>query len=329
MRALITGISGFAGRHLAALLLRGGNEVYGTARAESGAALAALAARYPALRDECVRTADMADATGVAAVVATVQPDAIFHLAGMTFVPASHADPTAAFRVNVLGTINLFAAVRQHRPSCRILLVGSGDAYGWVDSADLPIRETCPFRPLSPYGASKAAADLVAYQWARAYGLDIVRARPFNHIGPGQQPLFVCPDFARQLVAVERGRQPAVIAVGNLDVVRDFSDVRDVVAGYLAAWERGASGDAYNICSGAGHSVRDMLDTLIELSGLHVRIAVSPERVRPTDVPSVIGCADKLSQATGWVPTYEWRQTLADVLADWRTRPDAEIGGSG
>lgn len=316
MRVLITGVAGFAGRHLAALLLARGDEVHGTLhRAESRARLTALIGRHPELAAR-LHLADVADADAVARVVAGVQPRALFHLAGMTFVPDTLADPAMTVRVNVLGAVHVFDAVRRHAPGCRVLAIGSGDAYGDVQADELPVRESCPFRPLSPYGASKASLDLVAQQWARS-GLDVVRARPFNHTGPGQRPTFVCPDFARQLVAVARRERPAVLSVGDLDLVRDFSDVRDVVAAYVAACERGASGEAYNICSGVGRSVRSVLDTLSEIVGVKVRTEVADQRLRPGSVRVLIGSADRLRAATGWAPRYDWRQTLTDVVSEW------------
>jgi GDP-4-dehydro-6-deoxy-D-mannose reductase len=294
--------------------------VFGTIRRREG--LRPLLQRLPALADGRLHVADVIDQGAMADVVAAVQPDAVVHLAGWTFVPDSHADPVAVFRTNALGAIHLFSAVRRHRPRCRVVTVGSADAYGLIDPTDLPIRETCSFRPLSPYGASKAASDLLGHQWARAYGLDIVRVRPFNHIGPGQRSVFVCPDFAQQLVAIERARQRPEVAVGNLDVVRDFTDVRDVVAAYGAALDGGEAGEAYNICTGVGHTVREMLDTLIELSGLEVKVSVAPERLRETDVPAVVGSYEKLNARTGWSPRYAWRQTLADVLTEQRAREE-------
>jgi GDP-4-dehydro-6-deoxy-D-mannose reductase len=321
MRVLITGISGFAGRHLAALLLERGDEVDGTVhRPESRDRLRCLINAPRSLRESRVHVLDVRDPTAVAALIASVQPDAIFHLAGMAVVGNSHHDPAAVFLTNAMGTLNVMAGVRQHRPKCRVLAVGSGDAYGRLDPSDLPVRETCPFRPVSPYGASKAAADLLAYQWANGYGLDVVRVRPFNHTGPGQQPGFVCPDLAQQLVAIEQGRQPATLAVGNLDVVRDFTDVRDVVAGYVAAWECGRSGDVFNVCSGVGRSVREVAAELIEISGHQVRLSVVPERVRVTDIPVVIGCPEHLQRSTGWAPRYQWRQTLTDLLEECRNQ---------
>jgi GDP-4-dehydro-6-deoxy-D-mannose reductase len=319
MRFLITGIAGFAGRHLAALLLARRDDVFGTLhRAESQPRLADLVALHPALGAR-LHVADMIDADAVARVIATVQPDGIFHLAGMAFVPATMADPVAALRVNLFGALHVFDAVRRHAPRCRIVAVASGDAYGDIHPDELPVRETCPFRPLSPYGASKAAIDLLAHQWARGSGLDIVRVRPFNHTGPGQRPEFVCPDFARQLLAVARGQREPVLSVGNLDVVRDFSDVRDVVAAYAAAWERGLRGEAYNICSGVGRSVRSVLETLSDIVGVAVHASVADERKR-VEVPVVIGNAEKLQAATGWHPRYAWRDTLAAVVSDWRDR---------
>ena len=321
MRFLITGLNGFAGRHLAALLLARGDEVHGTIRqAEGRARLRDLAARFPALRDDTVSVVDIGDGQALAQVVAAVKTDGLIHLAGITFVPDSQVDPTVTFRTNVLGIMNVFTAVQRHQPSCRVLAVGSADAYGWLEPEDVPVHEHCPFRPLNPYGASKAAADLVAYQWARGFGLDVVRVRPFNHTGSGQRPGFVCPDFARQIVAIERRSQAPTVQVGSLDVVRDFSDVRDVVAAYVAAWERGQSGEAYNICSGSGRSVRAMLETLCEIAGVEMRTSVVTERVRRVTVPTVIGSAEKLRAATGWTPCYQWRETLEAVLADWRQR---------
>lgn len=316
MRALITGVAGFAGRHLAALLLARGDEVHGTLhRAESRARLGELTGRHPELEAR-LQVVDVVDADGVARVVAAVQPQALFHLAGMTFVPDTLADPATTVRVNVLGAVHVFDAVQRHAAGCRVLAIGSGDAYGDVRADELPVRESCPFRPLSPYGASKASVDLLAEQWARS-GLDIVRVRPFNHTGPGQRPDFVCPDFARQLVAVARGEHAPVLSVGDLTLVRDFTDVRDVVAAYVAACERGNSGDVYNICSGVGRSVRSVLDTLSEIVGVQVGTAVADQRLRPASVRVLIGSADKLRAATGWAPRYDWHQTLRDVVADW------------
>jgi GDP-4-dehydro-6-deoxy-D-mannose reductase len=316
MRVLITGIGGFAGRHLARLLLSENREVFGTVRRPEAAGVRREA--FPQLTGDRLRVADVTEAEAVARVVAEVQPDAIIHLAGWTFVPDSHADPAAVFRSNALGTLHVFAAVHRHRARCRVVAVGSADAYGLLDPSDLPVRETCAFRPISPYGASKAAADLLGHQWSRGYGLDVVRVRPFNHIGPGQRSVFVCPDFAQQIAAIERGRWPAEIEVGTLDVVRDFTDVRDVVAAYVAAMDGAEAGEAYNICTGVGHTVREMLQTLIELGDSSVAIKVVPERVRKTDVPSVIGSFEKLRARTGWTPRHSLRQTLADVLAEQR-----------
>jgi GDP-4-dehydro-6-deoxy-D-mannose reductase len=316
MRVLITGIAGFAGRHLARLLLARGDEVHGTIhRPES---LAALAMALPALRGDRLHRVDIREAKDVAEALKRAAPDAVIHLAGLTFVPDSHADPAAFFRVNVLGLIHLLAAVRDRAAPCRTVVVGSANAYGALEPSDLPVGEGCPMRPISPYGASKAAADLIAYQWGRSYDLDVVRLRPFNHTGPGQRPEFVCPDFARQLAAIARGEKPARVEVGNLDVVRDFSDVRDVVAAYVAALERGRKGEAYNVCSGVGHSVREMLSALIELSGCTVEVVGAAERTRAIDVPEVVGSFAKLRRDTGWSPRIEWRRMLADVYAEWR-----------
>jgi GDP-4-dehydro-6-deoxy-D-mannose reductase len=318
MRCLITGISGFAGRHLATLLLERGDEVHGTVhRAESRSQRNELSARFPAL-SERLHVVDVVDAEAVARAVDAVRPEGIFHLAAISFVPDTIADPAAAMRVNALGAVNVLAAVQRHAPRCRVLVAGSGDAYGNVQPEDVPVRESCAFRPLSPYGASKAALDLLAHQWAYGVGLDVVRMRAFNHTGPGQRPDFVCPDFARQLLAVARGEHAPVLTVGDLDLVRDFSDVRDVVAAYVAAWERGASGEAYNVCSGVGRSVRSVLETLSEIVGVQVRTEVAGDRLRRASVPVLVGSAEKLRAATGWAPRHAWRDTLESVVDEWR-----------
>jgi GDP-4-dehydro-6-deoxy-D-mannose reductase len=316
MRFLITGVSGFAGTTLARQLLADGHEVFGTTR------LVVAAGSHIALAADHLLQATLDDVQRLTHIIRQTCPDGIFHLAAFTNPSASFKEPEAAYRSNLHGSLNLFAAVRAAAAACRIVWVGSSDAYGYVEPADIPITEANLFRPLSPYAVSKAAADLAAYQWSRVHALDVVRMRPFNHTGPGQDPQFVCADFARQLIALERGQRPAQVAVGNLDVTRDFTDVRDVTRAYVLAWQRGAAGEAYNVCSGVPRTTRDILDRLIELSGVKPEVVVRPERQRRVDVPLLVGSAAKLRAATGWAPAIDWEQTLRDVLDAWRRRLD-------
>jgi GDP-4-dehydro-6-deoxy-D-mannose reductase len=234
-------------------------------------------------------------------------------------VGRSEVDPASVFATNAVGTLHVLAAVRAHCPRARVVTVGSGSAYGVLDPARIPVTEECPLQPVSPYGTSKAAADLIAYQWARAYGLDVVRVRPFNHIGPGQDAGFVCPDVAQQLMAIAGGRS-AVVQVGNVEVVRDFTDVRDVVAAYVSVLERGTTGDVYNVCSGVGRTVREVVELMITTSGIEAVLQRATERLRPIDVPIAIGSPSKIRQATGWLPQIPLEQSVADVLEDWGTR---------
>jgi GDP-4-dehydro-6-deoxy-D-mannose reductase len=315
MRFLITGVSGFAGTTLARQLLADGHEVFGTTRHITPSRTPGL------LAADHLRVAALDDTRRLADVIRETRPDGVFHLAAFTNPFASFEDPDGAYRSNLHGSLNVFAAVHA-ATRCRIVWVGSSDAYGHVTPQDIPVTESNVFRPLSPYAVSKAAADLAAYQWSRAQGLDVVRMRPFNHTGPGQDPRYVCSDFARQLVAIERGRQPPQVEVGNLDVTRDFSDVRDIARAYTLAWEKAVAGEAYNVCSGVPRTTREILDSLLRLSGVNAGVIVRPERQRRVDVPLLVGSAAKLHAATGWLPQISWEQTLSDLLDDWRGRSD-------
>lgn len=310
MRALVTGIDGFAGRHLAALLHRLGHQVHGTVRvADRLAGLAPLG-----LVGDALRVADVTDPAAVAAAIAAARPEWLFHLAARTFVPDAAGDPAATFTVNATGTLHVLDAVARRAPRCRVVVVGSADAYGAVPDAEQPIVETRPLRPLSGYGASKAAAEMLGRQWADGGGLDVVCVRPFNHTGPGQDARFVCADFAAQLLAVRRGARPARIEVGDLDPVRDFSDVRDVVAGYVAAAEHGATGAVYNVCSGVGRRIGAVLDELIAAVGVEVEVDSVAARRRPQRVASLVGSNAAL-RALGWQPNVAWQQTIAELIA--------------
>lgn len=315
MRFLITGVSGFAGTALARHLSADGHDVFGTTRHADG-----VTATGSPLSADHVFAAPLDDAPRLAEVINQIAPDGIFHLAAFTNPAASFNDPRAAYRANLHGSLHLFAAVRSLSNPCRLVWVGSSDVYGLVEARELPVTESNLFRPLSPYAVSKAAADLAAYQWSRAHGLDVVRMRPFNHTGPGQDAQYVCSDFARQLITAERGDRPAQVEVGNLDVTRDFSDVRDVVRAYALAWERGSAGEAYNVCSGVPRTAREILEALIGLSAIDATVVVRAERQRRVDVPLLVGSAVKLHTATGWTPKISWDQTLRDLLDDWRTR---------
>lgn len=291
MRALVTGASGFVGRHLATLLRSRGDEVVAASRAE----------------------ADVRDAAAVRSLVAAAAPDAVFHLAGQSSVARSFADPVATFEANAVGTVAVLEAVRATAPGARVLVASSADVYGAVAPDEPPVRETRPLAPASPYAASKAAAETAALQYARSFGLDAVVVRSFSAVGPGQSTEFALPGFAAQLARVARGEAEPVLRVGNLSAERDFVDVVDVARAYAALAGRGATGEAYNVCTGEGRSLRDALDMLVRASGLDVRIELDPARLRPVDVPRLAGSSEKLRAATGWRPERPLAESLAGL----------------
>jgi GDP-4-dehydro-6-deoxy-D-mannose reductase len=324
MRFFITGISGFAGRHLAAHLLELGHWVGGVARQDGD--LASL--RHPGggPLSVAVDACDIRDRARLREALGRSRPDGIFHLAAVTFVPKTIERPELAYKVNFLGTVELLAAVREVAPRARVVLVTTGEIYGAVDPArDLPIVETQLLRPLSPYSVSKAAADLAGFEAFWSESLDVIRARPFNHTGPGQPPEFVCSELARALVAAEMGSGPSTLRVGNLDVERDFSDVRDVVRGYVALFERGRGGEAYNLGSGDATPVRTILEDLRGLCRTRVAVEVDPRKQRPHEIPRIVGSIDKITAATGWRPAIPLRRTLSNLMDDWRRRLQGEM----
>ena len=315
-RALITGITGFAGSHLADHLLAvGGYEVYGLKRWRSRTENIRHLTGKVTLLD-----GDITDAVRLREVVAEVRPDVIFHLAAQSFVPASWREPDATLTTNVRGQVNLFEAVRAAGHPCRIQIAGSSEEYGLVGEDELPITEDTPLRPLSPYAVSKVTQDLLAWQYHRSYGLDVVRTRGFNHTGPRRGEVFVTSNFARQIAAIEAGLQEPVLRVGNLDARRDFTDVRDTVRAYRLAVEKGEAGAVYNICSGTTVSIRELLDRLLALSDAAIRVETDPARLRPSDVPVLLGSAARFHAVTGWEPEIPFDQTLRDLLDHWRAR---------
>ena len=319
MRFFVTGISGFAGTHLTSALLERGDEVVGMSRERSRPLddlHARFAGRFPS---SAVEYFDIRDAERLRAAVREAAPDGVFHLAGLSFVPQSIAEPDATYEVNFFGTVRLLEAVRDHARRARVVCVTTSQVYGALDArADLPITEEQPLRPLTPYGVAKAAADLAAYQFFRAERLDVIRVRPFNYTGPGQSSQFVCSEFARAFAAAERGAAPAKFRVGDLRVERDFSDVRDVVRAYLALFERGVAGEAYNTGSGSATSVAAILDELGSLSRAPLAVEPDPAKIRPNDIPRIVASIAKLGDTTGWRPEIPLRRTLGDLLDFWR-----------
>ena len=227
--------------------------------------------------------------------------------------------PSETITTNIVGTVNIFEAVRRAKFSPRILVACSSEEYGYVEPDEVPITEDNPLRPLSPYGVSKVGQDLLSYQYFKSYGLEVVRTRAFNHTGPRRGRVFVCSNFAIQIVEAQKGLRPHV-NVGNLDAVRDFTDVRDTVRAYWLALEAAEAGEVYNICSGTGFSIREVLEKLIAASGADVEVVVEPDRLRPSDVPLLVGDNAKFAKQTGWHPQIPFDQTLSDILEYWRER---------
>ncbi|WP_165234348.1 GDP-mannose 4,6-dehydratase [Aquisphaera insulae] len=320
MRALVTGASGFVGGHLCEHLVASGDQVVGLS----------AAGRWPAARGELSRSVrleaiDLADVAEdvLADLIRRKRPEAIYHLAAQSNPSKSIDDPRGTWALNLGGTLNLLEAVKAATaqaaldPKPRVVLVGSGVCYGNPDPDRIPVREDCPLRPNNPYAASKGAADLVGIQHALGHGADVVVVRPFNHAGPGQSPSYVLAALALQVAEVEAGKK-ARVEVGNLDVVRDFTDVRDVVRGYRLLALHGRAGEVYNLGSGRGTRIADAAGHLASLARIPVEIHVDPARVRPVDQPLLVADATRLREATGWQPEFTIEQTLADMLDHFR-----------
>jgi GDP-4-dehydro-6-deoxy-D-mannose reductase len=319
LRALITGAGGFVGRHLCAYLLAHTDwELMGTV--------------YPhpvetQPKDSCLRLrhADLRDPELVRTLVGEVRPDYILHLAAQSFVPTSFADPWDTLQNNIRAQLNLLEAVRRSARDVRVLVIGSNEEYGTPRPDELPQTEESPLRPNNPYAVSKVAQDFLGLQYHLAYGLPVVRVRPFNHTGPGQAPRFVVPAFASQIARIEAGLQDPVMKVGNLDAARDFTDVRDIVRAYYLAVTQGEPGEVYNLASGQAQSVQGLLDMLLSYSQVEIRVERDPERYRPVDVPVAYGTACKFHRLTGWEPEIPFEQTLQDVLTYWRDQVGASV----
>lgn len=311
-RALITGITGFAGGHLASHLLALGDvEVYGVAH-DKGYGLDHLGRPLP------VVIADLRNAQVVEEILLDVRPDHIYHLAAQAYVPTAWQDPWGTFENNVRPELNILQIMVHAGLKARLLVVASNEVYGVVAPDHLPVDENSPLKPNNPYGVSKVAQDLLAQQYYLSHGLDVIRARAFNHLGPRQSPQFVAANLARQIAEAETGLREPVIRVGNLQAQRDFTDVVDVVRAYALLMEKGRSGEAYNIGSGRPRSVHSVLDTLLKMSPVQVRIEQDPTRMRPSDVPVIYGDIAKLRADTGWEPTIPFEESLCRVLAYWR-----------
>lgn len=298
---LVTGLGGFVGCHLRA----------------------ALPAR-PDWELLAEKAYDLLDPASLDAWLQQGLPDAVIHLAGQTFVPEAFKDPAHTLQVNVLGTLNLLQALKRAGFSGAFLYVSSGDVYGQVHEYDLPINEQLPPRPRNPYAVSKVAAELLCLQWGYQEHWRIMVARPFNHIGTGQREDFVIPGVARQLARIRKGLQASSINIGDVDVTRDFLDVRDVINAYFSLLEHGQNGEIYNVCSGEEQRIRSLIEQMTAITGLNVDLHQDQTRLRPSEQRRVMGSSLKLKEQTGWKPGISITETLQSVLSDWEARVEIE-----
>ena len=312
-RVLITGISGFVGSHLAEFLLERDMEVYGTIRWRSN--LDNI--KHIRTKIGLIET-DIKDAHSMQKTIDEVEPRYIFHLAAQSFVPTSWKAPSETVGTNILGTLNLLEAVRNSNSDPRIQVAGSSEEYGKVFPDELPIKETNPLRPLSPYAVSKVATDLLSYQYHQSYGLKIVRTRAFNHTGPRRGEPFVTSNFAKQVAEIEKGLKEPVIHVGNLTAQRDFTDVRDIVNAYWLSLQKCELGEVYNICTGVARRIQSVLDLLLDMTDVKIVAKQDPDRMRPSDVEILKCDCSKFRVRTGWEPKIAFDDTMSDLLDYWR-----------
>lgn len=313
VRVLITGVGGFVGRHLSRLILETTPEVE-----LHGTVLAGIP--HSALPSVICHEIELRDERAVHDLIAAVQPQQIYHLAAQASPRRSFIIPWDTLENNIRAQLNLILACLALNTRPRLLVISSAEIYGSVRPEQLPINEEAPLRPGNPYGVSKIAQDMLGLQYYLSHQMPIIRARPFNHFGPGQSEGFVAPDFAIQIARIEAGQQEPVIRVGNLAAQRDFTDVRDVVRAYRLLMERGIPGEAYNIASGQIYSIQKLLDTLLGFSTRRITIETDPARMLPLDIPIIQGDAARLRETTGWQPQIAFEDSLRDTLDDCRAR---------
>lgn len=310
MQVLITGASGFVGRHLITLLHERGHIVY------AGIWHTKENFQMP------INTVflDLMDPYSLLTAIDEIKPDGIIHLAAQSMVKLAWKNPAFTFSANTIGTINLIEAIKRTVPNAKIITVGSSEEYGLSGKAGEPLMEEHPCLPQNPYAASKLAMGQVALQLAGKDNLNIIHVRPFNHFGPGQQEGYVVSDFASQIARIERGFSEPIIRVGDLTAKRDFTDVRDVVIAYTLLLENNVKPGIYNICSGIPHAINEILYLLMQKSKAPIEIREDKERIRPSEVPLFIGSRYKVQQATGWEPKRNFEESLYDTLQWWRTK---------
>jgi GDP-4-dehydro-6-deoxy-D-mannose reductase len=338
VRILITGVTGMAGSHLAEYLVQKEDlQVYGTFRWRSRMdnldnlkgdgnlnIITSDLEATPSNRGNASKLnlieADITDPFSMKRMVAAVKPDRIFHLAAQSYVPVSWIAPAETLHTNIVGTVNLLEAVRSAGIDPIIHIAGSSEEYGYVLPDELPLKETNPLRPLSPYAVSKVAQEMLAYQYFMSYGLKSIVTRGFNHEGPRRGEVFVTSSLAKQIAEIEKGLREAVLYTGDLSSKRDWSDVRDFVKAYWTVVEKGTPGEVYNVGSGVAREVREMLDMLLGMTNASIEAKVDPARLRPSDAKVLICDATKFKEYTGWQPQIPFEKTLKDLLNYWRER---------
>lgn len=313
MKTLITGIYGFAGAHLANYLSGQGHEIAGFCL-ETDIDIGAIP------ESARIFIGDLRQKDRIAEVIAEYNPDRIVHLAAVSSVKFSFDHPAETFAINITGTQNLLEAIAHQKKPAQTILVSSSEIYGQLGPNDVPVSETALLAPVNPYGVSKAAVDLMGYQYYKSYGVPVYRIRAFSHTGPRQSTQAVISDWAKQVAAVELGRAPAEIKVGNLSVIRDYTDVEDVVRAYELIFEKGRPGETYNVCSGIGHQLDILLNRLIGFSNKKIQITIDQSRFRPVDIPILIGSPRKIKSDTGWEPRFDINSTLKKVYNFWHKK---------
>ena len=315
-KILITGASGFAGRYLAQQLVKlENNELFGTYLAEnSKVVLLDISFKINLVN------LDLMDFKSVTNIIEKIRPDQIYHLAALTSPTQSFKEPSAVMINNISSELNLLEAVKNAELKTRIIIISSAEVYGKVDSSDLPIDEDTPLKPGNPYAVSKLTQDFMGLQYNIAYGLDAIRVRPFNHIGPGQTEHFATSAFAKKIAEIEKGIRKPILTVGNLDAKRDFTNVKDMMRAYILLMEKGKSGDVYNIGSGISYKMGDVLDILLSFSSAQIKIEIDPNLLRPSDNPELLCDNKKFVDLTGWKPEIDIETTLREILEYWRKK---------